>query len=175
SVKNNENILRMRTLKLIFDIAIDGEPRTYVVEVLYRKGFIAISEFRPPELLAQTIDMASVMHKVTLDEVVKNCHIQLLAMSKITKADTELDRHIGGLMAAVMEHLSCDRELAFGDFLTYMDCFCLLLKAANFDAEEIRIMYPIIAKTIPELYPGRITCVPEALTCGDKRLGLSVP
>lgn len=164
----------MRTLKLIFDIAIDGEPRTYVVEVPYHKGIIAIREFCPPELLAQTIDMTSVMHEVTLDKVVRNCHIQLLAMSKITKTDTELDRHIGGLMAAVMGQLSRDRQLAFGTLLTYMDCFCLLLKAASFDADEIRMMYPIIAKTILELYPGCITSEPEALTCGNKRLGLIV-
>ena len=84
--------------------------------------------------------------------------MQLLAMSKIKEVDTDLDRHIGGLMAVVMEHLSRNNKIDFGDLLIYVDCFSLLLKAGGFDSTEIRNIYPRVTKTIVDLYPDYVNC-----------------
>lgn len=92
----------------------------------------------------------------SLEKFMTDCRMQLVAMSRLTETDTELDRHIGGLMAVVMEHLSRRKGISFGDLLIYVDCFSLLLKAAGFDYEEIRQIYPRVTRTIIELYPDYV-------------------
>ncbi len=146
----------MEQLKLNFDTEISGVPRTYIVEVPYKNGIVATSEFCPTELLSGRVDLMAAIRGESLDKFMADCRMQLIAMSKIIEADTDLDRHIGGLMAVVMEHLSRNNKIDFGDLLIYVDCFSLLLKAADFDHEEIRLMYPRIAQTIMELYPDYI-------------------
>lgn len=146
----------MELLKLNFDTEISGVPRTYIVEVPYKNGIVATSEFCPTELLSGRVDLMAAIRGESLDKFMADCRMQLIAMSKIIEADTDLDRHIGGLMAVVMEHLSRNNKIDFGDLLIYVDCFSLLLKAADFDHEEIRLMYPRIAQTIMELYPDYI-------------------
>lgn len=146
----------MEQLKLNFDTEISGVPRTYIVEVPYQNGIVATSEFCPTELLSGRVDLMAAIRGESLDKFMADCRMQLIAMSKIIEADTDLDRHIGGLMAVVMEHLSRNNKIDFGDLLIYVDCFSLLLKAADFDHEEIRLMYPRIAQTIMELYPDYI-------------------
>ncbi|MBD5415614.1 MAG: hypothetical protein HDR46_04910 [Bacteroides sp.] len=143
----------MEKLKLNFDTVVKGEPRTYIVEVPYQNGIVATSEYCPTEFLSGTVDLMAAVRGETLDKFMADCHMQLLAMSKITDADTALDRHIGGLMAVVMEHLSRKKDISFGDLLIYVDCFSLLLNAAGFDRDEIYSMYPRITHTILELYP----------------------
>lgn len=146
----------MELLKLNFDTEMSGVPRTYIVEVPYKNGIVATSEFCPTELLSGRVDLMAAIRGESLDKFMADCRMQLIAMSKIIEADTDLDRHIGGLMAVVMEHLSRNNKIDFGDLLIYVDCFSLLLKAADFDHEEIRLMYPRIAQTIMELYPDYI-------------------
>lgn len=149
----------MEKLKLNFDIVIHGENRTYIVEVPYQNGIVATSEFCPTELLSGTVDLMAAVHGESLDEFMADSRMQLLAMSKLTDADTELDRHIGGLMAVVMDHLSRKKKISFGKLLIYVDCFSLLLKAAGFDREEIHLIYPRVTKTIVDLYPDNIANV----------------
>lgn len=146
----------MEQIKLNFDTEISGVPRTYIVEVPYQNGIVATSEFCPTELLSGRVDLMAAIRGESLDKFMADCRMQLIAMSKIIEVDTDLDRHIGGLMAVVMEHLSRNNKIDFGDLLIYVDCFSLLLKAADFDHEEIRLMYPRIAQTIMELYPDYI-------------------
>lgn len=146
----------MENLKLYFDTEIHGEPRTYIVEVPYLEGTVATSEFCPTELLSGSVELMAAIRGESIDKFMSDCRMQLLAMSKITEADTDLDRHIGGLMAVVMEHFSRKKKIDFGDLLMYVDCFSLLLKAADFDHEEIRLMYPRITQTIMDLYPDYI-------------------
>ena len=90
-------------------------------------------------------------------------------MSKITEADTDLDRHIGGLMAAVMDHFSRNKRIVFGELLIYIDCFSLLLKAAGFDSDEIRTIYPRVTKTIVDLYPSYIDSTAEGASFTGSR------
>lgn len=153
----------MEKLKLNFDTKIMGEPRTYVVEVPYQDGIVATSEFCPTELLSGTVELMAAIRGETLDKFMSDCHMQLLAMSNIVEVDTELDRHIGGLMAVIMDHLSRKKIISFGDLLIYVDCFSLILKAAGFGRNEIHSMYPLITQTILELYPNHITNVPRCV------------
>lgn len=142
----------MKKLKLNFDTEILGKPRTYVVEVPYKEGIVATSEFCPTELLSGSIDLLVAIRGESLDKFMIDCRMQLLAMSKITEANTDLERHIGGLMAVVMNHLSQNKTITFGDLLIYIDCFCLLLNAAGFNDKEIHEMYPCVTKAIVDLY-----------------------
>lgn len=151
----------MEKLKLNFDTEILGKPRTYVVEVPYQEGIVATSEFCPTELLSGTVDLMAAIRGESLDKFMSDCRMQLLAMSKIKEADTDLDRHIGGLMAVVMEHLSRQKEIVFGELLIYIDCFSLLLKAGGFNSDEIRNIYPRVTKTIVDLYPDFVNCGTE--------------
>ncbi|MBD5350156.1 MAG: hypothetical protein HDR89_04655 [Bacteroides sp.] len=146
----------MEKLKLNFDTEILGKPRTYVVEIPYQEGIVATSEFCPTELLSGTVDLMAAIRGESLDKFMADCRMQLLAMSKIKEVDTDLDRHIGGLMAVVMEHLSRNNKIDFGDLLIYVDCFSLLLKASGFDSTEIRNIYPRVTKTIVDLYPDYV-------------------
>ncbi len=146
----------MESLKLNFDTEILGEPRTFIVEVPYQNGIVATSEFCPTELLSGTVDLMAAIRGESLDKFMADCRRQLLAMSKITEANTDLDRHIGGLMAVVMDHFSRYKRIVFGDLLIYVDCFSLLLKSARFDNEEIRTIYPRVTRTIVELYPDYV-------------------
>lgn len=146
----------MENLKLYFDTEIHGEPRTYIVEVPYLEGTVATSEFCPTELLSGTVELMAAIRGESLDKFMTDCRMQLLAMSKITEADTDLDRHIGGLMAVVMEHFSRKKKIDFGDLLMYVDCFSLLLKAAGFSPDEIKDIYPHVTRSIVDLYPDYI-------------------
>ena len=146
----------MEKLKLNFDTEILGEPRTYVVEVPYQEGIVATSEFCPTELLSGTIDLMAAIRGESLDKFMTDCRMQLLAMSKIKEEDTDLDRHIGGLMAVVMDHLSRNKKIVFGDLLLYIDCFSLLLKSAGFSSSEIKDIYPRVTRSIVDLYPDYI-------------------
>ena len=154
----------MESLKLNFDATILGNPRTFIVEVPYQNGIVATSEFCPTKLLSGTVDLMAAVRGETLDKFIADSRMQLLAISQITDADTELDCHIGGLMAVIMTHLSRKKELSFGDLLRYIDCFSLLLKAAGFESDEIHSMYPKIARTILDIYPDNISNAPNMLS-----------
>ena len=165
-------MMSMEKLKLNFDIEVQGEPRTYIVEVPYQNGIVATSEFCPTELLSGTVDLMAAIRGESLDKFMADCRMQLLAMSKITEADTALDRHIGGLMAVVMEHFSRKKNISFGDLLIYVDSFSLLLNAAGFDRDEIYSMYPRITHTILELYPDYVSNVPDIFKTGNNQTAL---
>ncbi|MDE6023502.1 MAG: hypothetical protein K2G13_08380 [Muribaculaceae bacterium] len=152
----------MEKLKINFDSEILGKPRTYIVEVPYQSGVVATSEFCPTELLSGSVNLMAAIRGESLDNFMADCRMHLTAMSKITEVDTELDLHIGGLMAVVMEHLSRKKTISFGDLLTHVDCFSLLLKADGFDADEIHNIYPRVTKTIVDLYSDYIHDAIEA-------------
>lgn len=153
----------MESLKLNFDTEMRGEPRTLIVEVPYQNGIVATSEYCPTELLSGTVDLMAAIRGESLDKFMADCRKQLLAMSKITEADSDLDLHIGGLMAVVMDHFSRNSRIVFGDLLIYVDCFSLLLKADGYDNEEIRTIYPRVTKTIADLYPDYIDSTAEGV------------
>lgn len=148
----------MESLRLNFDTTILGKPRTLVVEVPYQGGIVATSEFCPTELLAGSVDLMAAIRGESLDKFMEDCRRQLLAMSKITSedADNELEVHIGGLMAVVMDHICIHQNISFGDLLIYIDCFSLMLKSDGFAPDEIRRIYPQVAKTIADLYPNQV-------------------
>lgn len=146
----------MQQLRLSFDTEILGEHRIYTIEVPYQNGVVATSEFCPTTLLSGTVVLMAAIHGESLDKFMTDCKSQLAAMSKIGHTDNVLDLHIGGLMAVVMDHLSRNQMISLGKLLIYVDCFCLLLKAAGFDEKGIYDMYPKITKTICDLYPSCI-------------------
>lgn len=141
----------MEQLRINFDGVVQGKPRTYMVEVPYQNGMVATSEFCPTELMEGRVELMAAVRGESLDRFMEICRLQLSAISKITEAGTELDRHVGGLMAVVMDHISRKKGLSYGDLLIYIDCFSLLLKAAGFDREEIGQIYPRVAQTILDL------------------------
>lgn len=151
----------MESLKLNFDTEILGKPRTFIVEVPYQNGIVATSEFCPTELLSGTVDLMAAVRGESLDKFMADCRKQLHAMSKISEADSDLDLHIGGLMAVVMDHFSRNSRIVFGDLLIYVDCFSLLLKANGYHNDEIRTIYPRVTKTIVDLYPDYIDSTAE--------------
>lgn len=146
----------MENLKLTFDEEINGALRTYVVEVPYQDGIVATSEFCPTELLSGAVDLMAAVRGESLDKFMSDCRKQLIAMSKISEAETELELHIGALMAAVMDYLNRNEHMRLGELLTHVDCFSLLLKAAGFESDKIREIYPRVTKTITDLYPDNI-------------------
>ncbi|MDE6027986.1 MAG: hypothetical protein K2G23_07940 [Muribaculaceae bacterium] len=146
----------MESLRLSFEANILGERKNLIVEVPYSNGLVATSEFCPTEYLSGSVELMAAVRGETLDKFMADCRHQLIAMEKITEADTPLDAHIGGLMAAVMDRLSRKGSITFAELLSYADCFSLLLKGSGFDSEEIREIYPRLIRTIIELYPENI-------------------
>lgn len=153
----------MESLKLNFDAIIHNEPKTFVVEVPYQDGVVVTSKYCPTSFLSGSVDLMAAIRGETLDKFMADCRRQLVAIAKITEADTELDLHIGGLMAAVMDHLSRAKRISFGELLIYVDCFSHLLEAAGFEEREIREIYPRVTRTILELYPDYIDNCPEEI------------
>lgn len=146
----------MEILKLSFDAEILGKHKELLIEVPYQDGNVATSEFCPTELLSGNVPLMAALRGESLDIFMADCKRQLKAMAKAEEAKTEMDCHIAGLMAAVMNHLSHTGTMEFGDLLQMMDCFSLLLKANGFSHDEIKDIYPRVTRTIIELYPENI-------------------
>ena len=146
----------MEKLKLKFDTDIGSGLKEYVVEVPYKDGIVITSEFCPTELLAGNVDLLAAFRGEPLASFMEDCRKQVYAMSQIELSDSELDKHIGGLMAVVMDHLSRSKTITLGELLIYIDCFSLLLKGAGFEDKEIRDIYPRVAETIKDLYSDYI-------------------
>lgn len=159
----------METLKLNFDTTVKGCPTTYVVEVPYRDGIVATSEFCPTELLSGAVELMAAVRGESLDDFMTDCRMQLMAIAKIADAESELDLHIGGLMAVVMDHFSRQGRIVFGDLLIYVDCFSLLLKAAGYAEDEIRSIYPRVTHTIVELYPDYVYASADGMPFAGSR------
>ncbi|MDE7440731.1 MAG: hypothetical protein K2M69_01010 [Muribaculaceae bacterium] len=147
----------MESLRLNFEANILGETKNIIVEVPYQNGVVATSEFCPTEYLAGSVELMAAVRGETLDKFMTDCRRQLVAMSKITEADTPLDVHIGAFMAAVMECLSRHASISFAELLSYADCFSLLLKGSGFDSAEIGEIYPSVVRAVTELYPENIS------------------
>lgn len=146
----------MEKLKLIFDTD-SGTRKKYEVEVPYKDGIVITSEYCPMEMLSGNLDLLAAFRGEPLDKFMENCRKQVFAMSQIHESESPMDTHIGGLMAVVMDHLSRDNTITYGELLIYVDCFSLLLKGAGFEEKEIRKLYPRIVNSIVELYPDHIT------------------
>lgn len=158
----------MESLKLNFDADILGKPTTFVVEVPYHDGIVATSEFCPTELLEGSVDLMAAVRGESLDKFMADCRRQLLAMSRMDDTCSKMERHIGALMAVVMDHFSRVKRMSFGDLLMHVDCFSLLLKADGVDSEEICRIYPSVTKTVVELYSDYVDGVPEYFTSKEK-------
>ena len=146
----------MEKLKLTFDTD-SGTRQKYEVEVPYKDGIVITSEYCPMEMLSGNLDLLAAFRGEPLDRFMENCRKQVFAMSQIHESESPMDTHIGGLMAVVMDHLSRDKTITYGELLIYVDCFSLLLKGAGFEEKEIRKLYPRIVNSIVELYPDHIT------------------
>lgn len=146
----------MEKLKLKFDTDAGIGLKEYEVEVPYKDGIVITSEFCPTELISGNVDLLAAFRGEPLDKFMEDCRKQVLAMSQIKEAESQLDLHIGGLMAAVMDHLSRNKNIDYGNLLIYVDCFALLLRGAGFEEKEIHKIYPRIVQSIHDLYPGNI-------------------
>ena len=146
----------MEKLKLKFDTETDIGLKEYAVEVPYKDGIVITSEFCPTELISGDVELLAAFRGEPLDRFMENCRKQVLAMSQIGETESPIDKHIGGLMAVVMDHLSRKKIINYGDLLIYVDCFALLLKGAGFEEKEICEIYPRVAQTIKDLYSDYI-------------------
>ena len=142
----------MEKIKINFDTGAEERLKTYTVEVPYKDGIVITSEFCPAELISEKVNLLAAFRGEPLEKFMEDCRRQVFAMSQIQDTDSPLDKHIGGLMAVVMDHLSRDKSIDFGNLLMLVDCFSLLLKGAGFKDKEIREIYPRVTKTIQELY-----------------------
>ncbi|MDE5976447.1 MAG: hypothetical protein K2G69_07850, partial [Muribaculaceae bacterium] len=125
----------METLKLNFDTDLRNEKKTLVVEIPYQEGMVATSEFCPNECMSGPVKLMAAVRGEPLEDFISDCRRQLSVMSKIDSTDSELDLHIGGLMAVVMDHLSREKTIPFSVLLRYADCFSHLLRGAGFPQE----------------------------------------
>lgn len=117
---------------------------------------VITSQFCPRELITGGHPFILAINGESINEFVTHCQKQVVAIS-ISKNNTKkIDRHIGGLMAIILEHISNCRRLIFGDLLIYVDCFAHLLKADGFTDVEIKDIYPEITKTIVDFYPDYV-------------------
>lgn len=146
----------MENLKLNFDTSVNENKKTLVVEVPYQEGLVATSLYCPTKMLEGSVDLMAAVRGETLDEFIDRCRSQLLAYSKIQDEMPELDRHIGALMATVLSDIDSRGEVKYGELLSHLDCFSLLLKADGFREGEIRELYPLMAQTLQSLYPDYI-------------------
>ena len=151
----------MEKLKLKFDTGSGADLKEYVVEVPYKEGIVITSEFCPTELISGDVDLLAALRGESLDRFMEDCRKQVLALSHIKEADSQIDLHIGGLMAVVMDHLSRNKTINYGDLLIYVDCFALLLRGSGFDEKEIREIYPRVIQTIKDLYSDYIN-IPDS-------------
>ena len=133
-----------------------GQTRTYSVEVPVENGGIRTDKFCPQDLLTGGVSIIAAINGESEEEFISDCQKQLIAMDMADAGASTVDRHIAGLMAVVMDHFSRCGRIIFGDLLIYMDCFSLLLEADGFTEEEIRKIYPRVARTIVDLYPGHV-------------------
>lgn len=146
----------MENQKFCFEATINGLPKDLIVEVPVKDGNVYTNKFCPQELLTGGLSFVTAINGESLEEFISDCQKQVLGIHAAGKTDSSLDAHIGGLMGVVMEHLSRCGRLIFGDLLTYMDCFCLLLEADGFAEAEIRETYIKVTRVIVELYSSYI-------------------
>lgn len=133
-----------------------GQSRIYSVEVPVENGGIRTDKFCPQDLLTGGVSIITPINGESEEEFISDCQKQVLAMDLADDDASSVDRHIAGLMAVVMDHMSRCGRLIFGDLLIYMDCFSLLLEADVFSEEDIRKIYPRVTRTIVDLYPDHI-------------------
>lgn len=146
----------MEKIKLTFDLDGMENPDNYKVEVPYKDGIVITSEYCPTELVSEKVDLLAAFRGEPLEKFMEDCRKQVFAMSQIHETDSDIDKHIGGLMAVVMDHINRNKGISLGDLLIYVDCFSLLLKGSGFEGEEIREIYPRVIQTIKDLYPEQI-------------------
>lgn len=148
--------MNYKTLKFI--ARISGTEKNLSFNVPIENGAAVTNRFCPQELLtggafANIPGFITAINGESLDEFINDCNLQIIAMNTSTSADSKIDAHIGGLMAAVMNHLKRCGRLIFGDLLIYVDCFSYLLLADGFSEKEIKNIYPQITKAIVDFYP----------------------
>lgn len=123
------------------------------VTVPVENGAVMTNEYCPQELVTGGISFIRAINGESIEEFIADCQNQVIAMGETPNIPSKMDRHIGGLMAIVMDHLTRCKRLIFGDLLIYVDCFAHLLIADGFLESEVRAAYPRITKTIVDFYP----------------------
>lgn len=146
----------MESHKFNFAGNINGVQKELTVSARVENGGVYTNKYCPQDLLTGGISFLTAVNGEAVGEFITDCQKQVMAMEVTGKQNTLLDVHIAGLMAVVMDHLARCGRLIFGDLLIYMDCFSLLLEADGFLEEEIKEIYPRVARTIVELYPDYI-------------------
>lgn len=127
-----------------------GDIKLQVTAAVHN-GSVITNKYCPQELITGGIRYISAINGESAAQFISDCQKQIIAMS-ISEESDKLYRHIGGLMAVVMEHIDRCGRLIFGDLLIYIDCFSLLLEADGFSETEIRKMYPRITRSIVDQF-----------------------
>lgn len=133
-----------------------GKEKIYSVKVELEPGGVRTDRFCPEQLLTGGITGITAINGETEEEFLCDCRKQVMVMDLTDGDTTSFDRHIAGLMAAVLDHLSQFGRIIFGDLLIYVDCFSLLLEADGYEEEEIRAIYPRMVRAIVDLYPAHV-------------------
>jgi len=128
----------------------------FSVSVPIENGTVITNRYCPSELVTGGMSFIKAINGESIDEFLTDCQKQVIAMAEAANESDRLNLHIGGLMAAVMDHLSHCGRLIFGDLLIYVDCFAHLLIADGFSEDEVLKIYPKITKTIVDFYPEGI-------------------
>ncbi|MDE6228034.1 MAG: hypothetical protein K2M63_11015 [Muribaculaceae bacterium] len=142
----------MNTKQFRFSGTIKGQRKALVVTAPVENGAVITNKFCPPALLTGGVDFATPIHGEVEPEFIMDCQTQIKAMEGVGNNLSLWDIHEAALTTAVMMHISRCGRLIFGDLLTYMDVFSLLLEADGFSDNEIRRKYPKVLKSIIAQY-----------------------
>lgn len=146
----------METRNFCFEATILGRRKDLIVKAPVENGAVITNKFCPQELLTGGLSFITVVNGECIEEFIQDCRVQVLGIKGAGDTGSRLDAHIGGLMAAVMHHITRCGRLIFGDLLIYMDCFALLLEADGFSEAEIRQNYIRVCRTIVQLYGDHV-------------------
>ena len=160
----------MEIRNFLFETTIDGQRKELIIKAPVENGAVITNKFCPEELLTGGMVFVKAINGESIEEFIYDCNEQLDGINTTDTYGSRLDSHIGGLMAAVMSHITRCNRLIFGDLLIYMDCFALLLEADGFSETDIRQTYIGVCRSIVQLYSDYVLDTANLAPLKDTRL-----
>ena len=138
----------METIKLNFDAEVLGKGKNITIEMPYSDGVVATSRFCPMELLSGDVELLAALNGEPLEDLVKDCKLQLAFANEANEQSAMHESFIAGLMASVMEHHARTGKLNMKDYLLHMDAFSYLINSCGVSADQVIRMYPKVLESV---------------------------
>lgn len=145
-----------QTNKYYFTTNICGCAKTLCISVESTTSGLETGLYRPDSLRETISAMCPENRFIELSQM------QTAVMNCIDDYESLLDVHIGALIGVIVDYMSHNPSMLFSELLYFVDSFAFLLRGDDFSEEKIKEMYPVITKSIVDLYKNRIA-VPELL------------